>query len=748
MESVDPTLVGIALNRASGPDFEDFANDFMAATTGYSFRPLGGTKDGGADGFEDCLYERTGRTTIFYQASIEKDAEAKIKKTVNRLKEFGRDPRILYYLTSCEVKYLDQVEDDLSGEFEIGIRIRDAKYISTHINSNPQTVAAFNYRLRHLTDFLKSAGASPLIGSSEFVKNPEIYVFLSQEMERREGLGSTLDGVVDSLVLWSLQGTDPDRNILFSEAQISEKIEDALPAVKTIVQPKIRPRLDSLTAGSKEERKVRWHKKEDKFCLPWESRRFIESDNAEDEKIRREMSDSVAERIVEFGSDLTVRQKELSKKLIEKTIQSIFEREGLIFASQLENGDGALRLKTVSDTLRDSLYSTPEVRSNEREAIIECSFKSLRGVFSESTEAERTYLGRLTRTYSLLFTLNRQPKLLEYFERAAGDYYLYVGADQIILALSERFLPYADRVVTNTLEAASKVGAKLILTEHVVQEVVHNLRISDREYQNSFSMLSIPVPYDVARNCPRILVRAFLYANLERGRLGSEWPRNWANFVSKFCTHGLLHKVQAFEFVRRSLQGRFQMEYRSTEELLNLVEKQDLEELTASLLGAKDDMYELARNDALMALAVYGHRKKYREDSTGFEFGYKTWWLTNETRILRETRELVNSNRGARYVMRPEFLLNFLTLSPAAAVVREEFGSIFPSHLGMSLSRKMPEESYRDLLVKVQDSAEMDEATRSAAMAYAADRMRGDFLKQYDPGYSRSLDDVAEEMLG
>jgi hypothetical protein len=57
-----------------------------------------------------------------------------------------------------------------------------------------------------------------------------------------------------------------------------------------------------------------------------------------------------------------------------------------------------------------------------------------------SAEEERLYLGKLSRTYLLLFSLNAEPRIIEYFQTMASDFYLYVGSDILIHALSERYL--------------------------------------------------------------------------------------------------------------------------------------------------------------------------------------------------------------------------------------------------------------------------------------------------------------------
>ncbi len=98
-DRIPEDVVRIALDKAEGFPFEHFAIAFYAALTGAAFVPLGGIKDGGADARDGTLYEDKARLETYYQASIEVDTEDKIRRTVARLRAFGRDPKVLYYLT-------------------------------------------------------------------------------------------------------------------------------------------------------------------------------------------------------------------------------------------------------------------------------------------------------------------------------------------------------------------------------------------------------------------------------------------------------------------------------------------------------------------------------------------------------------------------------------------------------------------------------------------------------------------------
>lgn len=224
------------------------------------------------------------------------------------------------------------------------------------------------------------------------------------------------------------------------------------------------------------------------------------------------------------------------------------------------------------------------------------------------------------------------------------------------------------------------------------------------------------------------MVRAYMYSRLGKRRSG---PTSWQRFIGQFCTYADLHKPQAFIAVRRYLQNEFSMIFKDRLELRDLVDAKQLEELTATLEEDGYKKFELAENDALMVLSVYGHRRKNHEHSNISEFGYQTWWLTGETRVLRHTGQIVSNNAGGKYVMRPDLLLNFLTLAPAAHQARETFSSIFPSLLGVTLSRRMAEAPFKKMLGFVREAESLNDSRRMAVIAEYSDKLKSDLHRQY-----------------
>ncbi|QGF23776.1 hypothetical protein [Raineyella fluvialis] len=178
------------------------------------------------------------------------------------------------------------------------------------------------------------------------------------------------------------------------------------------------------------------------------------------------------------------------------------------------------------------------------------------------------------------------------------------------------------------------------------------------------------------------------------------------------------------------LLAKFGMEYESRTTLEKITDASQVQMLTEALLAEKTK-FELAENDAMMVHAVYGKRSANGEDSGATVFGHHTWWLTTETRVLSHTREVVADHAGARYMMRPDFLLNFFTLAPSMAQVRRTYQHLFPSTLGLELSRRMNSTVVRQILDELKEAENYDEARRLSVMSRSADRIKSDFRRRH-----------------
>ena len=734
MIDVHPEIAQVALSKVEGSDFERFVNDFYPSLVGSEFQPLGGRHDGGADAFGgDPVHERVGSPTQFYQASVQQDSVTKIRHTIRRLKEYGRSLRTLTYVTSRDVPLLDEVETKLSDEFDVTVQIRDMKYLVSHMNDKPGGQAAFEHHLRHLTDYLAQVGRSSYLTSSKYVTDPTVFVFLRQETDRNRGNTELITSLTDTLIQWALEGTDPDNNVFMKEDAILEKIVEVLPAARREIEESITDRLKKLSSKAfPGGRRIHYWTRDNAYVLPLEARERVKEQNAGDEALALQVRQGLIVRAVANGAaELPTSEQELLGDIAMRTIQLLFERQGLLFSHFLNNDEpDPAEVSNLSDAAKEAIfeYNVSGVKAVEFAVIC---VKVARDSVYGSTENEREYLRRLARTYTLLFTLRNDLKVVEFFERMAREYNLLIGSDMIIRALSERCLESPDQLSRNTLMLSSTIGMRLILTEPVLDEVWWNIRNCDRQFHEMYEGIETTISTEIMQQIPQILIRTFFYnRNKPLGK------NNWPAFIGMFLDYRSVQHRDSRTELKAYLMAAFSMEYLPRHVMQEMTDPDDVVEISSQLKDIKHSDY-LATNDALMACTVFAERKRLGEEKAVNEFGHRTWWLTSESFILRTTKELVRKNDNARYMMRPEFLLNFLALAPSAEFIRTSYGQIFPTILGVNISRQMDEEAFQAIIEQVQEAQDMEPARRVAVIQRLNNEIMSDFAKTFGVSFEK-----------
>ncbi len=733
-DSIHPDLIEIALERVEGSSFERFVHAFYPHLAGISFVPLGGMHDGGGDAFQSLIGTwAESEPGVFYQASVQADHKTKIKNTIKALKKSGRKPTALIYVTSRRIQRVDSEERQLSQETGITIRIRDRVYITSHVNDMHETRNSFRQYLGQYLEILKHIGSAQVIGPSRHVHSPAVYVFLRQEVERRSGDHALMDAVVDSLILWALEGTDPEEKRFRSRGEIATAIKQTLPFAGSLIEDHLNVRLDALSRkGNPSGREIRHHQKDDLYCLPYETRKQVEADNAADEALRIRVLAVLESRVASAAAGtIDLNEGPFVAGLALRTLQLTFEREGIEFSSFLEDKQTGNDYPTIADHI-DLAILEANVKPDKFECYKAAILEALRTTFYKSTPDERLFLGKLAHTYALLFSLRAEPRIVQYFEEMASDFFLYVGSDLIVRALSERYVRPEDQRVRTLLKMLTAAGTKLVLTELVLEEVQNHLRTTDLEFRNYFAVQEKRMTYQLARNCPKILIRAYFYSRFDPPEKVAV-PTSWSAYLNQFCNPSKLDSAEGKEELRRYLLSNFGLSFETRNDveaaICDEADKREVDHIAACLSPEKT-MSELALNDALMAVAVYGRRKKSGEMASQTVFGYRSWWLTGETTILKCTRNLVEKH-GARYIMRPEFLLNFIAMSPKTSQVRAAYRSIFPSLLGIQLANRIKKDVYHDMMKKVKDAAYLEPGKQEAVIAQCSDELKSSFVKVY-----------------
>ena len=740
METVDTRVIEIALSRVGGTDFEKFAHGFFASTMGNDYVPMGGFHDGGADGaFDDHVFEASG-TQKFMQASISVDAKTKIRKTVKRLLEFGREPKSLIYATSQKLTLIDQLQEKLSDELNCRIVIRDGHYFQHQINGTPGALQSYKAYVAGAASFLDGIGAVDTVHPVDSLPTKTLCVFLGQELDRRRGKGELLESVADSLILWSLEETDPDKSKFLKIEEIECRVLDALPSSRTYFKGVLRNRIDDLVSKGSGGRKVNFHRKENGYCLPYETRKKIREENVGDETLKLQVSEIFRSRAAENVS-LAIDNSALIEKCVDichDVIHRSYHAQGLEIALFLESEEGSdSNLPPMIEIIDAAIYDQGLV-GKEAGVIAQNCLNILRGTYYNSSKEERRYLRKLSRTYVLLFMLKNEPRVVEYFRNMTSNFNLYVGADLIVRALSEQMLPKDDQMTKNALKVLRGSGSKVVLTDKTLDEVWHHFRSTHYEFVNNYQEIQSYMTATLASQIDRILIRAFFYAKIERSSKRKE-PYGWANFLGQFLTVSEIARPTSRDELREYLVNEYGFEFEDKATLLSGIDPAHLDDLTAKIqkVRSKNDRHDaseeiLCRNAATMVLRVYQRRREGGERSGGNPYGFKTWWLTQQTRVQSATGRIV-ANRGSRYMMRPEFILHFLAALPSKKSVQDSYDSIFPTILGVKLGNRMDESAFKKIIANARELHDgIDESRAKVLLAKASAQLQSDFLKQYE----------------
>jgi hypothetical protein len=717
MRIINLELIKAALEKVSGDQFEQFANAAFADLVGPDFIPLGGRKDWGADAVL-CTTTHSKRPHVSYQFSIDEDFRDKIRKTVARLREVKREVKVLNYATSRIVPRLDVVEGELGDGLQVVLRIRDGAYLAGQVNSSPAMLAAYDSYLAPAVSYLSDLSKPQLLGDDDAKTNSAVYVFLRNELDSRTQGGSA-EGLADGLIIWALRDTGATEGIFMSAEEITKQIEKDVPGVASVLSGLIPQRLDTLSKiPQPEQRPVRYHSKIDKYCIAFDLRSKMRDENLQAEALRGAVFAIYHQRITTYRPDATTLFIEAASRIALRAIQRCLEHEGIEFAAFLcGKSDDTVSLKrSIEDSLAEE--GAPKAEHDKLRGAVE--FVLSAALAKPSTE-ERTLYSRIASVYTILFCLRTEPRLIQYFERMAGRFHFLVGADVLVHALAERFAPEEQNLLTNTLRLARSAGATLTLTEAVLEEVQHHLYAADQEFQHYYRDCEEAITPENLDIINRPLIRAYFYGKFSPDK---NRPRNWPQFLNNYCDPNAINTSHGKLQLRKYLMSKLNMGYESRTMIARECDPKKVSKL-ADQLAPHKKRRELAENDSLMAHTVYAKRKAGKESEDLSGYGLRTWWLTNEITITNLTKSLVKAE-GASYLMRPDFLLNFLSLLPRKQQAKAIFETLFPSLLGVHLAREHAPAHVDRLHKYLQEVKAVEPARRRVLVAEKSDALKAD----------------------
>jgi hypothetical protein len=308
--------------------FERFAQDLLCLILGTEFVPVGGIKDRGIDGLDHTFQQKAKPSTI-YQLSIERDPRAKILRSANALKKNGITCDRLFYVTNQRIADPDKLIEDLYDGYHLILLPRDLNWLRGNVAKTEATLRVYAEFVRSNAHELRSHSPDLLV--TDYVADPRVFVFLRQQFDSQTQDENLRDLLVDSLILYGLEGTDPDKGILRSKAEILEQIGKVVKFPVDQLAPFVARRLEVLATRP---RRIKHHHKVDGYCLPYETRLKLDEQSVTDAALYDQFLASAETRLKDFLKIHKV-QAANAAHLLSQTFNSIFKRQGLDFANYI-----------------------------------------------------------------------------------------------------------------------------------------------------------------------------------------------------------------------------------------------------------------------------------------------------------------------------------------------------------------------------------------------------------------------------
>jgi hypothetical protein len=713
MNKIDIVAFEYALSITDdGTVFEKFALAFLSAVMGYDFMPAGGAKDRGIDGLQS-LFDRKGFDTQKYQVSTEKDTEGKMVASLEKLRKNKIRFDTFRYITNREVKNRDLLCDGLSAKYKRSVAIFDLKWFAANILHSEATVNAYRtYILSNLHEFA-------LPGRSNIVSNlnsdSRLFVFLRQQLDYSSEKPQIDQLLADSLIIMSLEDTDPDKGIFKAINEIKDSIRKLVKFDFKSIELLIEDRAQFLS--QKPNRRIVYHSKANAYCLPFETRLQIQERNIRDQQLLDVFYQQTSERMNNY-----LKIKEVSIRnaidILRDVVFRIFYQQGLEFASFILDAETHDTIeKELIDVVNSAVDESSIVLKN-RELVKSALLMTIRDLVYNGTKEQKDFLKALSNSYMMMFMLHWDPKISTFFHTMANNLKIFVCTSLIIPALSEYYLDPHNRRHWNILQLANKAGVKLYVTEGIISELCSHFRMIMKLYHDDYSRTEDVLTGDESQiyYVNEILIRAYFYAKI-RGHV-----YNFKDFIENFVDPDLKSlESDLVEF----LKEQFGISFLPSKSLAIQLDAHEQELVLERLKDQKSHIVK-ARTDVNTILTVYKLREKNNETAEASIFGYRTWWLSKDVNTYRAVTSVLSDKYPESCYIRPDFLYNYIALTPHPAEVEEAYRNLFPGLIGVNISFHLPSEIADYVRRRMQEFKSKNPGRANAILRRLTEKLKSD----------------------
>lgn len=674
-------LFELALDQIRASDWEYF-EELSSAFLVSDFPSLRTMASPSGDGGRDSeLFSPTGKNTIAIQYSVSQGWKSKINKTLKRITETLTDVKVLIYMTNQAIGAKGDELKAKSLDSGVVLDIRDKNWFLERFEVDDAKYEASST----LVDVI----AKPFLEGEKVIerRRPALTSMESKAALTYLGLqwkDETTDKgltkiVYESLARAALRNTSSENRITRSE--VYNRIFTYIPSN---ICDEAQRNIDSALARLSKMVIKHWTK-EDEFCLSHEEALRLKDKLAETECEELEFSQEVKRLIENEKEENDHITDELLTEITDRTLRIIdifLIKSGEAFASSVLTG-----VVNINDTslLKDIIFEDIKGNPGEQDYIAhfpDIALNVIARVLASKNLSIKTHLKKISDIYTLFSFLRETPDIQKATKKIFGHPKLWLDTTIVLPLLVDSLKPDGeDKKYTEIILALKNSGVELRVTEGVISEILHHIRVSET--------CSKHIPSDWEGRIP------FLYYHYVE--LGYS-PNNFVNTAEIFRGHSR-PEADISEYLNVS----FGVKVESLERPAGLVndnirfaierlwrEAHQTRRQCGNGHGDSTITDALIRNDVESYVGVIGLRNN--EQVT--EFGYKHWWLTIDSlawKIRNKIKEEFD-NPPMSPLMSLDFLSNSLSFGPSRSKLDRTHEQLLPIFLDMDLAEHMPRE--------------------------------------------------------
>jgi len=709
-------LISLAIDYVSKTDFELWVQKVLAKTDGIDFAPTGGIHDGGQDGF---FREIDGQPTHYVQITKQEDTRTKVRETVEAIRK-ERTLDQLTLVTSQVEQNRDLLEAKWGQEFSLRLRIHDRSWLLARASLDLSLRDELYGCVRGLLDELNRATTvRQQIGRQDRLS---IVTYLEAQARSLPNSEDFQNICLDTVVYTALQGTDPAEEKFKTSSELESELGHSHSQLLAKSPVRLKDRLEFLSSKQNFPR-LRKHPG-DKFALPYEVRSQFGEFNLSIQNQEDMFLASFSSRSRDEEPKLEVELHGKILCLVRHALHETFRRQAINFANSFSasSDDANIEVFSIIESLSEELGFSP----SENELAQELAASVFRKSCYSSDDSERAFLETLMKYYTVQFVMHGDAVVSQYFTEMSKRLRVYLGTDIIVRCLSETFVKEKSRGMTNALKRIQGSGVTLRITRRTLEEVYSHIHTTYLIFRNDFESWYRNGSLHELMQSDRILIRAFGYAYFEP--LGhTRQPRDWSDFLNQFGSASWFSEPDRnVDDFGSFLIDKFGFEFVELEGVTSKIDTDLAQEIADDILSSRDKgtssgYAKLALNDAQMSLLITAERNERDERITTDLYGYNTWWMTEEAKVLRALRR---RKLPADIVMHPQFLINHLLLDHSSQSGDSGALDLTPTLFGLQITDRVPQPALIEFLDAVRDIGELDDAAQRARIRGAANRLK------------------------